>query len=157
MLTAIKRFFEDHMKIEDDKNIASSEKALQMACAALLLEMARADFDMHDDELAHIADSLRQEFGLSEADTQALMQLADQEAKQATCHYEFISLINKGFSPEEKVRLIELLWQVAYVDKQLSKYEEAMVRKLADLLYVPHAAFISAKHRVLNRLSGLED
>ncbi|MDX1811364.1 MAG: TerB family tellurite resistance protein, partial [Gammaproteobacteria bacterium] len=66
--------------------------------------------------------------------------------------YEFTSLINNGFSPEEKVKIIELMWQVAYSDKELEKYEEALVRKIADLLYVPHTAFIAAKHRVISSL-----
>jgi uncharacterized tellurite resistance protein B-like protein len=152
MLTAIKRFFNDHIQSGDGIGDEPSEQAVQLACAALLLEMARADFDMHDDELAHIAESLRAEFNLSTAQTEELVALADQEAQQATCHYEFISLINDGFSQQKKIRLIELLWQVAYADKQLSKYEEAMVRKLADLLYVRHSEFIAAKHRVLSRI-----
>ncbi|MGD8559291.1 MAG: TerB family tellurite resistance protein, partial [Gammaproteobacteria bacterium] len=66
----------------------------------------------------------------------------------ATCYYEFTSLINDEFTPADKAQIIELMWQVAYADDELEKYEEALVRKIADLLYVPHTQFIAAKHRV---------
>ena len=65
-------------------------------------------------------------------------------------------LINRHFSQEEKNHIVELLWEVAYADGELDKYEEHLVRKLADLIYVPHRSFIRAKHRAKARL-GAED
>ena len=52
----------------------------------------------------------------------------------------------------DKEKIVELMWRIAYADKELEKYEEALVRKIADLLYVPHSAFIAAKHRVQSTL-----
>jgi len=57
-------------------------------------------------------------------------------------------LINKGFTQEQKVTLIKTLWQIAYADGELDKYEEHMVRKMADLLHVPHLEFIKTKNQV---------
>jgi len=62
--------------------------------------------------------------------------------------YQFTGLINQHFTPEQKVRVVEMLWQVAYADGHLDPYEEALVRKIADLIHVPHRQFIQAKHRV---------
>ena len=52
------------------------------------------------------------------------------------------------FTPEQKVSVVEMLWQVAYAEGRLDPYEEALVRKIADLIYVPHREFIQAKHRI---------
>ncbi|MCG6969537.1 MAG: TerB family tellurite resistance protein [Gammaproteobacteria bacterium] len=147
MLKAIKQFFEDHIgQIEEQTE--DYEHRLQVATAALLVEIARADFHIEDQELEKIAAALQEKFDLSTQEVSELMQLATREAKQAISYYDFTSLINKGFSFEQKVKVIELMWQVAYADDHLQKYEEAMIRKISDLLYVPHSDFIAAKHKV---------
>jgi len=149
MLAAIKKFFIENIEQHSEKD--NSEHQLKVATAALLLEMASADFDVHDSELAAVADSIQQHFELTQDETDALIELASEEAKQATCYYDFTKLINNGFRAEQKVMVIELMWEVAYADDNLQKYEEALVRKVADLIYVPHSDFIAAKHRVLER------
>ena len=147
MLKAIKQFFEDHIgQIEEQSE--DSEHRLQVATAALLIEIARADFHVEDQELEQIAAALKAKFALPTQEVSELMALATEEAKQAISYYEFTSLINKQFSFEQKVKVIELMWQVAYADDHLQKYEEAMIRKISDLLYVPHSDFIAAKHKV---------
>ncbi|HEY5604553.1 MAG TPA: TerB family tellurite resistance protein [Gammaproteobacteria bacterium] len=152
MLNAIKKFFEDHIQTPAVSTNASPQHRLQIAAVALLLETARADFHVHDEELEAVARHAQVFFALEESETAELVKLAEQEAQNATCYYEFTSLINKGFSQEDKIKMIELMWRIAYADKELEKYEEALVRKIADLLYVPHAAFIAAKHRVLSSI-----
>jgi uncharacterized tellurite resistance protein B-like protein len=152
MLAAIKKFFDDHIDSAATQNGVSQERRLRVATVALLLETARADFNVQDSELASVARHAQEFFQLSDDKTAELVELAEEEAKNATCYFEFTSLINDGFSLEEKVKIVELMWQVAYADKELEKYEEALVRKIADLLYVPHTAFIAAKHRVIASL-----
>jgi len=147
MLATIKKFFTENMQSQGEN--VDNEHQLKVATAALLLEMASADFDVHDSELAAVAKSIQQHFELTQNETDALIELAAEEAKQATCYYDFTKLINNGFSAEQKVMVIELMWEVAYADDKLQKYEEALVRKVADLIYVPHSDFIAAKHRVL--------
>lgn len=151
MITAIKRFFNEHINVAESGTGVPPENALHLATAALLIEMARADFDVKDEELLMVADSIKETFGLAHNEAVKLVALAEREANEATCHYEFTSLINKEFQPEDKVQIIEMMWQVAYADNKLQKYEEALVRKIADLIYVPHKDFIAAKHRVLDR------
>lgn len=75
------------------------------------------------------------------------MRLAEDQARAATDHYQFTSLINQRFSQAQKQQVVELMWQVAYADSQLSAYEQHVIRKIADLLYVPHRAYIAAKLR----------
>lgn len=150
MLTAIKKFFDNHIEAAAAQASEAQEHRLRVATVALLLETARADFNVHDEELATVARHAQEFFQLDESETSVLVQLAEEEASNATCYYEFTSLINNGFSPEEKLTIVELMWQVAYADQELEKYEEALVRKIAELLYVPHGAFIAAKHRVIS-------
>ena len=151
MIKAIKKFFEINIGGIDEKT-QDSEHRLRVATAALLIETARADFQLEEQELQQIAKALQTKFGLSAHEVNELVDLGTQEAHQATSYYEFTSLINKGFTPHQKVKVIELMWQVAYADKHLQKYEEALIRKIAELIYVPHSDFIAAKHRVLGSL-----
>jgi uncharacterized tellurite resistance protein B-like protein len=147
MIKAIKQFFQDHIgPIEEQTQ--DSEHRLQVATAALLVEIARADFQIENQELEQIAVALKEKFQLSSEAVADLIDLATQEARQAVSYYDFTSLINKEFSFEQKVKVIELMWQVAYADDYLQKYEEAMIRKIADLLYIPHSDFIATKHKV---------
>lgn len=147
MLRAIQDFFRNQI----DTTTASGEHdehSLRLATAALLFEMQRADFDEHEDERAVLERVLQETFALAVEETRELAQLAQQEAEDSVSLHQFTSLINQRFSPEEKVRVVEMLWQVAFADGRIDRYEEALVRKIAELIYVPHRDFIQARHRV---------
>lgn len=146
MLRAIQDFFRDRMG--PDQAGKHDQHSLQLATAALLFEMLRADFDEHPDEYVALERALRDSFSLSASETRQLAQLADREAADAVSLYQFTGLINQHFSAGEKVQVIEMLWQVAYADGRVDRYEEALLRKISDLLHVPHRDFIQAKHRV---------
>ena len=151
MIQAIKTFFTEHVSNEASESGVHSQNALHIAAAALLIEMTRADDEVKAVELSAVVGSITKIFELSHEDANELVDLAGKEADGAVSDYQFTSLINKEFNPDEKIELIEMMWQVAYSDNHLEKYEEALVRKIADLIYVPHRDFIAAKHRVLNR------
>lgn len=146
MLRAIQEFFQT--RIEPDFQSGPDEHGLHLATAALLFEMLRADDHEHPEERAALQQVLRNRFDLSVDETRELAELADREATEAASLYQFTGLINEHFTPEQKVSVVEMLWQVAYADGRLDPYEEALVRKIADLIYVPHRDFIRAKHRV---------
>jgi len=143
------------MQLPSDSQREPNETRLKVATVALLLETARADFDIQEQELEAVARHAQLFFDLDSLETARLVELAEQEALNATSYYEFTSLINSEYSPVEKIHIIELMWRIAFADKELEKYEEALVRKIAELLYVPHSAFISTKLRVKTSL-GLE-
>ena len=150
MLAAIQEFFRS--KIEPDTSSGPDEHGLQLATAALLFEMLRADDNEHPDEQRMLERSLQDTFSLDDDETRQLLELADREAAESVSLYQFTGLINQHFSPREKISVVELLWQVAYADGRLDRYEEALVRKIADLIYVSHRDFIQAKHRVEGRM-----
>jgi len=126
-----------------------TDKDLQKASALLLLEVARADYKINDLERAQIIDAISRSSTLSSAELDQLVADAEQQADSAISYHEHIRLINDEFSREQKIDLIEQLWRVAYADKELDRYEEAFIRKIADLIYVKHRDFIQAKLRVM--------
>lgn len=152
MIDQFKQFFEKYMTSAEGENEQSSEHRLQLVTAALLIEMTRADGDVKPAEQAAVASALQKTFALSEAETAEMISLAEQEAHDATCYHQFTRLINDNYPKAQKIQVVELLWEVAYADNKMEPYEEHLVRKLADLLYVPHAEFIQAKLRVVKRL-----
>jgi uncharacterized tellurite resistance protein B-like protein len=127
----------------------SQDHSLRLATAALLVEMSRQDDTVHDAERQAVSKALRERFDLSTDEVDELYRLAEQEVSEAIDYYQFTSLIKDHFSPEQKERVVELLWQVAIADGHIDQYEEHMVRRIAELLYLPHSSFIRAKHKAL--------
>jgi uncharacterized tellurite resistance protein B-like protein len=146
MIDSIKDFFSQF--IEPGITASSSGvQALQIATAALLLEMMRMDNELKDEERQAIASTLQTQFRLDPAQIETLMALAEQEAREANDYYQFTSLINKHCDPAQKVQIIENLWHVAMIDGHLDAHELHLMRKLADLLYIGHADYVAAKQR----------
>jgi uncharacterized tellurite resistance protein B-like protein len=145
MLDAIRDFFESH--VGDAADRVDDGRRLQIATAALLVEVVRLDHGIEPSERAAILRAVHARFGLSDTEAATLVRLAEEQARQATDYYQFTSIINKRFSPQQKEQVIELMWQVAYADDELSAYEQHTIRKVADLLYVPHSSYIAAKLR----------
>jgi Uncharacterized protein conserved in bacteria len=107
----------------------------------------RIDAETSDAERATVQRAIREKFGLSEAETSALVALAEEEMRQATDYYQFTSLINQRFTQAQKERVLELMWRVAYADAAIDAHEQHLMRKIAALLYVPDSAYIAAKLR----------
>jgi uncharacterized tellurite resistance protein B-like protein len=148
MLNAIKNFFDTHLAAPAAARDAHS---IELATAALLIEVGRADRLVTDGELQVVLRAMQHKFGLKPDEAATLLQLAEDEVRQANDYYQFTSLINQRFSQEQKERVIELMWQVAYADTQLSAHEMHLMRKIAGLLHVTDAAYIGAKLRAKAR------
>lgn len=144
MIDSIKKFFELHLSPDSDNG--NSEHALQLASAALLIEMTRVDHEIKHEEESMVSKAIQTTFNLSQEETNTLVELAEQESRNSTCYYEFTSLINREFSQQQKIKLVENMWRVAFADEELEKHEEHLVRKISELLYVSHKDFITAKH-----------
>lgn len=148
MINAIFEFFESRIRADSmDASPVRTEHALQLATAALLVEMTRADFQVTADERRAIDDALNEVFDLGDEETRELVRLAERELGDSASLFQFTHLIDKEFPMEKKIRIIEMLWRIAYSDACKDKHEEYLVRKIADLLHVPHPAFIRARHK----------
>ena len=150
MLASIKRFFDANITAATQAgNPLDQERGYQLATAALLIEMTRADHDVKSVERDAVTLAVQRAFGLDAEQTEELVALGEQEADAAISLYEFTRLINRHFDPKQKEHIVELLWQVALADGEIDKYEDHLVRKVADLIYVPHLSFIRAKHKAM--------
>jgi uncharacterized tellurite resistance protein B-like protein len=147
MIAGLKDFFHRYVEPATQPDSKRGEHALQVATAALMLEMMRMDSRIAEEERAAIADSMRREFQLNDDEFAAIHELAEQAAQEAHDYYQFTSLINKNCDAAQKVRIVENLWRVAMADGHLDAHELHLMRKLADLLYVGHADYIAAKLR----------
>jgi uncharacterized tellurite resistance protein B-like protein len=153
MLNAIREFFDRHLGGAADAP-ANEDHRIRVATAALLTEMVRMDGEVDDAERSAALDAVREKFHLAEEEAATLIALAEEEVRQAPDYFQFTSLINKHFTAEQKARVIELMWAIAYSDSKLSHYEEHLVRKIADLLYVPHATVVAAKIKARDGARG---
>jgi len=147
MLKKIQAFFETHFSL-DETSDASVEHQLNLAAAALLIEMSFQDDEVHEKEKTAVKQVMSKQLELSENEISELYTLAEEEKHQATDYHQFTSLITQHYTQPQKINLIESLWKVAYADNVLDKHEEHMVRRISDLIHVSHKDFLQAKHRI---------
>ena len=147
MLNALRQFFDQRIAGNPRQSAAEAESRARVAAAALLVEVVRADDRFTPEEREAVLVSVRHKFGLAPAEAEELLGLAETEAREAHDYYQFTRRINASFGPQRKVRLIEELWRVAFADDLLHRHEEQLIRRVADLLHVPHRAYINAKLR----------
>jgi uncharacterized tellurite resistance protein B-like protein len=127
----------------------AEHRALELACAALMFEVARADFSVETTEQDTVTSLLKEQFNLSADEVSTITEAAVEQADAATCLFEFTRTLNEVASAEQKRDLLAMMWRVAMADDALSRYEEHVIRKVADLLYVPHGDFIAAKQSAM--------
>jgi uncharacterized tellurite resistance protein B-like protein len=129
---------------------------LQLAVAALLVEAARMDDRFEPSERAAIETVLARRFSLTAEDTARLLAAAERAAEASSQLFRFTQLILERFGPEERIGLIEMLWEVVYADGVLDPDEDALLRRVAGLIYVPDQDRGAARKRVLRRLGLAE-
>lgn len=133
-------------------NEENEKLTVQLAAAVLLLEVGKADFELSNEESQAIERILFQRFHLAKDEASAVLTYALDEHEQYTSSHPFIQMINEELDREAKLSLLEGLWEVAYVDGVLDKYEEYHVRKIADWLYLSHSDYIRVKNKVVEKL-----
>jgi uncharacterized tellurite resistance protein B-like protein len=147
MLESLRHLFESKVAQPAQHPGADRDHALRVAAAALMFEIVRADAAVRDEELTVMRTSLQSAFGLSRDETEELVRIAEQQSRSAASLYEFTSLVDEGLDAEQKKRVVELLWLVAFADGTKDALEEHLVRKIAGLLHVSHPDFIDAKRK----------
>ena len=130
-----------------DPASADPNQALNLAVAALLFEILRADYEVAVGEREAVIAAVGRLLNLTAQASEALVADAEREIDKSHDLYQFTSLVNRSYSDADKLQLLEQLWRVAMADEVVHKYEEHLIRRIADLLYVPHAGFIAAKLR----------
>ena len=147
MLRTLKDLFDSFTAAADKQSPLEHEHSLQLATAVLLVEVMRADPTTGAAERAAVVAALCEKFELADDELARLLELAEQTAKTAYDYHRFTSSINEHFTQEEKNRMVEAMWQVAYADAHLDAHENYLISKIAGLLYVTHGEYIAAKMR----------
>jgi len=149
MLNVIKRFFSKPTN-EMDQDDQNSGHDIQVATCALFLEMAQIDESFTQEEMETILRILKSKYGLSKEYADELITEAKKELDDSIDYWKFAKKINENYSKEEKIKIIESLWQIVFVDEKMDKYENYLMHKLSTLLRLSHKQLIDAKLKVLH-------
>lgn len=149
MIDFIKKAFEQEPTSDDENSDDVKIHDVRLAACALFLEMARIDDEFDSDEREMILTILKDEYGLSEEHAKVLAEEADKERKKSLDLWHFTELINRHFSREEKIHVVEMLWKIVYVDGKLDGHEDYLVHTLASMLNLSHEDLIETKLQVL--------
>ncbi|UCB49063.1 MAG: TerB family tellurite resistance protein [Deltaproteobacteria bacterium] len=148
MIDLVKRFFGKTPKGKGDQDEDPSHD-IRIATCALLLEMASIDGEFSVAERKSIVARLKKDYQLSGAYAEELIKASNEELRGSVDLWRFTNLINRNYSIGEKIRIIETVWEIAYTDGKLDKYEDYLLHKLAKLLHLTHKQLIDAKLRVI--------
>ncbi len=147
MIEALRRLFEkDAGGAPEDR-----DRALRLATAALFFEVVRADGTVAEEERRTMRAAIQSTFAVAADEIDALMQEAEERSRSSASLYELTSVVDRALGPEDKKRIVELLWLLAFADQRKDPLEEHLVRTVAGLLHVSHPDFIDAKMRARSR------
>ena len=135
--------------VDDD---VGRDDEMKLAAAALMVESAFMDGEFDDAERATISELLKSQFGLSTEESDQLIAVAEQAVQESGQLYEFTRVVKDRYSADERVWMIEMIWQVAYADGRVDHFESNLIRRVAGLLYVSDRDRGEAKKRVVARL-----
>ena len=135
-------------KLRDSPNLPTEEDRLvPLAAATLLIEVAWADHDIADEELEMVKLALESQFDLSAEEVAQLIEESRGAHEDSVGLYSFTRTLVEAWDEPRRFELIVMLWRLALADEKIDRFEEHMIRKIAELLYVSHARFIEAKQR----------
>ena len=143
MLNRITDFLNNLLHIE---NIHTENTiSIEIACAVLLCEVMRADHVFTENEQDKLSAILTKQFNLTEQEVTTTLEQAFQLSENANDFYQFTSKLNQHYTLDDRIKIVTLLWQVAYADGELASIEEHIIRKIADLLHLRHSEYIATK------------
>lgn len=148
MIDLVKKFFGKSSHDNSSNQRRQTTHDIRIATCALLLEMSNIDGEFSALERENIISILKKDFDLSDEYTTTLLEASNEELKGSIDLWQFTNLINQNYSMEEKIRVIETVWDIVYADGKLDKHEDYLVHKLANLLRLTHKQLIEAKLKV---------
>jgi uncharacterized tellurite resistance protein B-like protein len=146
MLKALKSLFT--LPVEQGEQIS-----YQKAVAALLMEVMLADHEVNEQEEAQVKSFLREVSELGD-DIDILYQEARTGVEHANDLYQFTKVVNETATLEQKMLLLKALWRVALADNNIDAHEDHRIRRISELLFMPHSEFIQAKLFVQNEMKN---
>ena len=138
---------------EAGQSNANTQDQLKMAAVVLLVEVMMADHHIDAGEKQQLIQSTMELLEISQDESAELIEQATKQHADLVSLYDVTSVINAHFDQQRKIDVIAHMWRIAYADRQWDKYEEHLIRKVADLLYISHKDFVQARHKAQVRLS----
>jgi len=138
-------FFKKIFQKDASEDLEIDEHGSIKACIALMLETSMADDLLDESEIKTLKATLINDFKLEETEIDELIEISKKNVDDSTSLYDFTRDINDNFESEERIKLIESMWKIAYADGNIDKFEEHIIRKVSNLIYVSHSDFIKAK------------
>lgn len=133
------------MLFESEDSAAEESIDIKTALAVILMEMAGADDEFAADEEELILQILQEKFSLGSDAAAALTEQARSERKESVDLYRFTSRINTVCSREEKLQMMDMLWEVIYSDGRLDGHEDYLIHRLTNMLNLDHRDMIESK------------
>ncbi|MBL4942366.1 MAG: TerB family tellurite resistance protein [Colwellia sp.] len=143
MFNKINAFFNALVAQENDQD--NQQLPIEIACAVLLCEVMRADSIFTEKEQNALEIILTKHFNLTVPEVTSVLEQAFELSENASDFYQFTSTLNQHYSLDQRIKIVTLLWQVAYADGELASIEEHIIRKIADLLHLRHGEYIATK------------
>ncbi|WP_108819175.1 TerB family tellurite resistance protein [Pseudovibrio sp. Alg231-02] len=153
MLDALKKFFKD-LSTEQEEAGRFSEDDERLAVAALMFHIIAVDGEIEQQELDQLKRVLQQQYELNEEDTKELMDLAKVRDEDAVDLYGFTSVLKRKLEPEQRLTVIEALWEMVYADGSVHEFEDNTIWRVAELLGVSSRDRMKLKQKVAKRQSG---
>ncbi|MCL1075698.1 TerB family tellurite resistance protein [Shewanella dokdonensis] len=148
MIAKLKQFFKE---LQDTPDPQQQTHSINLAAACMLLEVVYADEHLDGAEARLLPHLLEQTLGIATTDASELIDEARRNRNDATSLFQFTSVINEHFTLEQKQQLVLSMWQLAYTDGELCRYEDQIIRRCADLLYLKHSELIQLRNRAIER------
>ena len=145
----MKNIFSKFFKKEIEQPEKETDKVIS-ACISLMIEVSMADQSIDDEEIESLKTTLSEKFDVESSEIENLIIEGKETQKESTSLYDFTRVINDDFSFVEKFKLIKSMWEIAFADGNIDKYEEYVIRKVSDLIYISNDDFIKAKLEVKN-------
>ena len=149
MIDLVKKYFGKRTETVSKDPSREGGHDVSIATCALFLEMAKTDGEFSDSEQESIIAILRKDYDLSEECAAELLDASNEELKRSIDLWQFTNRINENYSTEEKIRIVEMIWKIAYADGILDKHEDYLVHKLANLFRLTHKQLIDVKLKVI--------
>jgi uncharacterized tellurite resistance protein B-like protein len=132
-------------KVVPEEQISTFE--IELTASVLAYEIARADGEITNEEEILLLEEIKKISKKIGKDEQDILNLIQIYSSDSISFYEFIEDINKNFSKDEKISLIEFLWNIAYADSILDVDEERLIRRISDLIRIKDIDVLKLKDR----------
>jgi uncharacterized tellurite resistance protein B-like protein len=150
MIGILKKFFCTDLKNELSNN--NRPHKLHIATCAILLEMAKIDGEFSESERKNIIDIFKNKFHLDDSEISCLIEASEEELKKSIDLWQFTTQVNINYPREEKLGIVETIWQLVYADGKLNSHEDYLIHKLSKLLNISHKDLMDSKIKVLQSL-----